>query len=353
MDPSYSSVSTLEPAASSICNWPSATSLDPAVSSYIEAHVAAGQRTLKRIRVMVCVTLLATGFLSSVFLTLSHVQFLKHADLDTEPAIDRFSGSIFGFVFNFRLFVISLAPLADSIRLTRYVLMIDAIFILSDGFVYLWSVSYELSYRIVMLVQNILFCCGAYWAARPSNPAFAQARMWKIISTYFIVDLIGTLNAFNCKLLGIERCGWWMVSDVLAMYAALNVRLRQLVQVKLGRIFVARGANAAAAGIAALVGNCSAKEVLAIAKARFRCIPLCDVTREDIQTNAPDVALFCKTLPGVLGRCDAFISHSWSDDPVSKWNALQRWREEFCAAHAREPVIWFDKYCIEQRNIDA
>jgi len=54
-----------------------------------------------------------------------------------------------------------------------------------------------------------------------------------------------------------------------------------------------------------------------------------------------------------LGHCDAFISHSWHDDSESKWKALQAWRSEFRMAKGREPVIWFDKACIDQNNIEA
>ncbi|KAG8466226.1 hypothetical protein KFE25_001982 [Diacronema lutheri] len=57
--------------------------------------------------------------------------------------------------------------------------------------------------------------------------------------------------------------------------------------------------------------------------------------------------------PALLGAVDAFISHSWHDDPQLKFAALQAWRREFVEAHGREPTVWFDALCIDQDNIAA
>merc|ERR1712150_102430 len=53
------------------------------------------------------------------------------------------------------------------------------------------------------------------------------------------------------------------------------------------------------------------------------------------------------------GRCDAFLSHSWSDDPQAKLKAMQAWRKSFVAKHKREPLVWLDKCCIDQNRIDV
>ncbi|KAG8465492.1 hypothetical protein KFE25_002799 [Diacronema lutheri] len=62
---------------------------------------------------------------------------------------------------------------------------------------------------------------------------------------------------------------------------------------------------------------------------------------------------FIASQRAALGGVDAFVSHSWHDDPVDKWEALQAWRAEFLAAHKREPHIWFDRCCIDQADITA
>lgn len=55
--------------------------------------------------------------------------------------------------------------------------------------------------------------------------------------------------------------------------------------------------------------------------------------------------------PCKLGNCDAFLSHSWHDDALAKWEELQNWRALFLRVHGREPVVWFDKFCLDQCNI--
>ena len=44
---------------------------------------------------------------------------------------------------------------------------------------------------------------------------------------------------------------------------------------------------------------------------------------------------------------------SWRDDPHEKWAMMQAWRARFKAEHSREPLVWLDKACIEQGDIDA
>lgn len=71
--------------------------------------------------------------------------------------------------------------------------------------------------------------------------------------------------------------------------------------------------------------------------------------------SAPPLTLCAsyRTIPLLLGECDAFISHSWSDCAATKWLKLQRWRYDFIERHHREPIVWIDKVCIDQTDIDA
>ncbi|KAJ1621481.1 hypothetical protein T492DRAFT_1069930 [Pavlovales sp. CCMP2436] len=55
--------------------------------------------------------------------------------------------------------------------------------------------------------------------------------------------------------------------------------------------------------------------------------------------------------PAKFGCVDAFISHSWLDDPRAKWDALQTWRSDFVAQYRREPIVWLDRLCIDQTAI--
>jgi len=110
-------------------------------------------------------------------------------------------------------------------------------------------------------------------------------------------------------------------------------------------------ATAVAASIAELLQEKDAKEVLKLAQRHFRCVSADKLTWGDMKDNIPNPALRVHTGAALLGQVDAFVSHSWSDDPHLKWQSLQIWREEFKRVRGREPKLWIDKYCIDQENI--
>ena len=69
--------------------------------------------------------------------------------------------------------------------------------------------------------------------------------------------------------------------------------------------------------------------------------------------NKPNADLARHTRSARLGHVDAFVSHSWHDDPKTKWTVLQKWRAEYKHEHGREPLLWIDKYSIDQKNIEG
>jgi hypothetical protein len=116
---------------------------------------------------------------------------------------------------------------------------------------------------------------------------------------------------------------------------------------------IRNGAKLAAASIAGLLGDCSPDEVLKKSGQRFRCVSPEKLRFEDMQKRDPDPSLYALSEPAVLGSCDAFVSHSWSDDASAKWAVLQEWCASFRALHGREPLLWIDKFCIDQTEINA
>lgn len=91
-------------------------------------------------------------------------------------------------------------------------------------------------------------------------------------------------------------------------------------------------------------------EVMHTALANFRGLPMSSLSRDDLdpaQARHPFVYSHMVS----IGEVDAFISHSWADDIDDKWLALQAWREAFVRNIGREPVVWFDRACINQENI--
>jgi len=113
------------------------------------------------------------------------------------------------------------------------------------------------------------------------------------------------------------------------------------------------GAKRAAASVAGLLGDCSPDEVLVKSRERFRCVLPRVLRAEDMRKPDPDPFLYVLSKSASLGSCDAFVSHSWSDDADAKWAVLQEWCASFRAQHGREPSLWIDKFCINQADVGA
>ena len=108
-----------------------------------------------------------------------------------------------------------------------------------------------------------------------------------------------------------------------------------------------------AATITIMVGADSGfREILSQALQALRGISLADVTWDEFKENTPNPKCYKKSRKVEFKAIDFFISHSWSDDPTAKWEAVQSLRKEFKKKHKREPIVWFDKYCIDQDAID-
>jgi len=58
-----------------------------------------------------------------------------------------------------------------------------------------------------------------------------------------------------------------------------------------------------------------------------------------------------RTTSALLGGCDAFVSHSWSDEAHPKFERLESWASTFTKKHGRTPLLWIDKFSIDQSNI--
>ena len=111
------------------------------------------------------------------------------------------------------------------------------------------------------------------------------------------------------------------------------------------------GQISSAASVAALLGRNDIDHVKAEAQRKFYGVELSQVRLEDIQQSTPDPSLFAKARHARFDEIDWFISHSWHDSPDAKFSALQAARSTFVASHSREPVVWIDKFCIDQTSI--
>ena len=107
-----------------------------------------------------------------------------------------------------------------------------------------------------------------------------------------------------------------------------------------------------AATISIMVGADSGfREILSAALRSLRCVSMADVTWDEFKENTPNPKCYSKSRAVSFKEIDYFISHSWSDDPHAKWAAVQEMRTTFKTANGREPLVWFDKYCIDQNAI--
>ena len=104
--------------------------------------------------------------------------------------------------------------------------------------------------------------------------------------------------------------------------------------------------------MAALIGGTDAGSAYKMATDNFRAIPLCQITKADLKSNA-DTGLAKKTEAVAFGDVAAFITHSWQDPGDQKFEALQEWGDEYRSKHGgKEPLVWLDKACVNQANVD-
>jgi len=210
------------------------------------------------------------------------------------------------------------------------------------------------------MVTDITLVSGVVLALSCRRVTDMQRLMWKAIAVWASVG-IGTCIALTASI--IIYCGHfeigglyqlsWVPAQMVALIAALRPEWRHSVHARLNKMFEVHSNSRAAAGIAGLVGSSPASEVLADAATRFRSISLDQLEQGDVANNTPAPGLFSKSVNTRLNKCDAFVSHSWSDCAPEKWAALQTWRDDFKSSKGREPCVWFDKCCLDQTNIEA
>ena len=139
-----------------------------------------------------------------------------------------------------------------------------------------------------------------------------------------------------------------LATAIVFLFIAVGLRpaVRRRVHAFLGSLAV-RGEAKAAAAVAGLVGGRNPAEALKHGLNTFRGLPYESLSLEDLSTSG-DTGLHNKTVKANLGQVDAFLSHSWHDDPGQKWAALEKWGGE----RGGKVMLWLDKACIDQQRID-
>lgn len=107
--------------------------------------------------------------------------------------------------------------------------------------------------------------------------------------------------------------------------------------------------------------NVNSKDLLEWAHKNLRCIDWEELSedlfmRSSIRTTGEQVVDYyshSRFLKPDEKRIDFFISHAWTDDGKSKFQALKSIAEAFHVTHKRWPTFWFDKVCFDQNNLNA
>ena len=216
------------------------------------------------------------------------------------------------------------------------------------------------------------------WLCRTLPPRASLRRLWLLIRLTFIqLGLLTTTTVISVaattpghldtskltKRIELGRMLFGIVSLIVMAVLTPTNRGRILVWVCDVAAGKAASTQQEAAAIAALVGRGDASQLLEKAGGIFCGLRFDRLLASDLQSNtakaaassepgADGLSLQERTEKLALGDCEAFFSHSWSDDGERKHAALVKWAGSFAASHeGRTPRLWLDKACIDQSNI--
>ena len=94
--------------------------------------------------------------------------------------------------------------------------------------------------------------------------------------------------------------------------------------------------------------NLGPAELRAMAAKSMSRLPGDAITLELLESSEGGEETHALAEPCKVGECDFFLSHSWHDDPVAKYAAIQQAIVRFRKQHGRTPSFWLDKACIDQ-----
>ena len=109
--------------------------------------------------------------------------------------------------------------------------------------------------------------------------------------------------------------------------------------------------------MSAFLGGISPRIAIKRAEESFRGLAFSELREVDLhgaRENAREGgdSLAAHSRPCALGSVDSFVSHSWNDEATGKYASLAAWADEFASVHGREPILWLDKACIVQSDIE-
>eukprot|EP00931_Biecheleriopsis_adriatica_P086788 TRINITY_DN61379_c0_g1_i1.p1 TRINITY_DN61379_c0_g1~~TRINITY_DN61379_c0_g1_i1.p1 ORF type:complete len:511 (+),score=61.64 TRINITY_DN61379_c0_g1_i1:53-1585(+) len=223
-----------------------------------------------------------------------------------------------------------------------------------------WYRFYEFGIMIVMevvFVRNFAYLANSLYRL---NPREQLKLCWTLLhqsllvrcvldagSALFMIVYVARDNSDDgarlatCVLLSLSLCATAYVIGLPTFRSRVQAYLMTM-----------GGGQPTAAATAQLIRNQDVATVLEAATAKFRCVRCDQVTPDIFRSKKADQSLYQLSTAAELGDVDAFVSHSWCDDPDAKWDALQEWRAKFWLAEGREPTLWIDRICIEGSDIE-
>lgn len=270
---------------------------------------------------------------------------------------DRLAVPIFSLCVAIPLSLATTSVLAlEALHLRKYLRTERCEIDLVSGIVPCWYPALHFGLRVSDLIPGCLMIGRILWQfVRKASSARLLAVLWSgcgwtllYLGATSLVRLIAGLVVGRGD--GIITP---VIVSIVFSVAGLTMLIATGFRTSVQSWFMSRGeVAAAAAGVAELLGSRRIDEVLASARRNFTFVRADRIDYEHMKDNSPNPDLASLTEKGRLGFVDAFVSHSWHDDPDGKWLALQDFRREFKAEHGREPTLWIDKYSIDQNDID-
>ena len=215
---------------------------------------------------------------------------------------------------------------------------------------------------IIVHAPSLQICCACAECApcRGKLPREALARNWLSWRLFnFAAFLLFCWNGALALLApeidaatgGSGTGAEYFVTALTGLFIALGMRpaARRRFHGLLGGLAL-KGEARSAAAVAALVGGRDPAAALKHGADSFRGLPYASLGEADFATSG-DTGLNQKTKPVTLGSVDAFLSHSWHDSAADKWQALSSWATS--RKDAPSTLLWLDKACINQSDIDA
>mmetsp|Transcript_9302 Transcript_9302/g.27405 ORF Transcript_9302/g.27405 Transcript_9302/m.27405 type:complete len:499 (+) Transcript_9302:91-1587(+) len=225
------------------------------------------------------------------------------------------------------------------------------------------------AYASCRVAWHIIFAASALLAVMAPSPRRALLRLWLVLRVSFPTQLmLPTNHAFLwggwgvCALTSDGTPNAWYLASPGAFAWSLTGTLCALLLTERnrGRILHAisriglSGESRRLAAVGTLLGAspcCPVDSRVDAAMEMFTAVPFSALNRDVFQSSTPTQQEQPAAKRVKLGEVDAFVSHCWGDDGNDKYAALLAWANQFREAHRREPLLWIDKCCINQGDI--